>query len=147
MDASGGNDDAIDPDGPPDGVMLEDDEELLWRQVPPSWCDEEGPSSQAFRPTSKDRKRLSTARGSMISAQDAFQRHVDNGGQSSGSWAVSTGEARFATVPAWWDGGRTQGLPADHASLYFGGKSRGQQETASKVLRARAHERGCQFMP
>jgi hypothetical protein len=134
----------IDPDGPAEGPPLSDEQELLWRQALPAWVHDDVPTSQVFRPTTKDRKRLSTARTTLISAHEAYERHVATGFATQGTWAISVGEAEAAGVPAHADGG-LRGLPADHASLYFGGKSRSQMESAAKRLRHAALQHGRQY--
>jgi hypothetical protein len=133
----------IDPDGPAEGPPLTDTSELLWRQVHPSWMQQGVPTSQAWYPTPKDRKRLSTARSSMIDAEAAYERHLAEERKTEGTWAVTVAEADEAATSAHHDGG-SNGLPDDHASLYFGGKNRNAMERASKFLRAAANTRGRQ---
>jgi hypothetical protein len=136
----------VDPDGDPEGEKLEDSDQLLWRQVRPEWCDD-GLSYQGFKPGSRDGKRLSTSQSSLISARAAYERHTQEYGRpSGGTWAISVGEAEEATVPAYDDGGIGD-LPEDHASLYFGKKSRSQIKSAAMRLAVFADERGCQYDP
>ncbi|MDP8999470.1 MAG: hypothetical protein M3O46_05100 [Myxococcota bacterium] len=74
---------------------LSDDEELLFRQVHPSFVRDGRPSSQAFRPTAKDEGKLSVARGSLTTAAGAFELHTAGLGlPSAGTWAVTVGECR-----------------------------------------------------
>ncbi len=76
-------------------VPLSDDEELLFRQVHPSFVRDGRPSSQAFRPTAKDAGKLSVARGSLTTPEGAFKLHTEGLRlQSAGTWAVSVGECR-----------------------------------------------------
>jgi hypothetical protein len=130
------------PDDPPEGEKLTERDELLWRQVPPIWL-EGVPTRLAFRPTPKDKKRLSTARSSMIDARAAYEEHT---GTSAGTWAISVGEADDAGAPAYWDG-EICGLPEHHASLYFGGQSLRKIDDISKALRSFVNGRGCQYRP
>jgi hypothetical protein len=76
-------------------VPLSDDEELLFRQVHPSFVRDGRPSSQAFRPTAKDAGKLSVSRGSLTTPDRAFKLHTEGLGlRSAGTWAVSVGECR-----------------------------------------------------
>lgn len=125
--------------------VLTDDDELLFRQVHPNWMKGDEPSSQAFKPTSKDAGRLSVARGSMTTAEAAFDLHTGAMGLvSAGTWAVNVGEvsrdpvslsalgdAVFEPVPD----------PA-HALIDFGGLARREVEIKAKLLLAAARSRG-----
>ena len=74
--------------------MLDDPEELLFRQVPPSWVDDGEPTSQAFRPTKKDEGELSVALGSLTTPEGAYVHHtLVLKLQSAGTWAVTVAEA------------------------------------------------------
>lgn len=132
----------VEPDGPADGEPLTDLHELLLRSCHPQYVDQGVPSADAFKPIKADRKRLSTLRRSMVTPAQACQARVDHGRKTAGAWAVSVGEAAAADVPAFHDGG-LRGLPPAHASLYFGGKDKGEQETAAKLLVEAARSRGC----
>jgi hypothetical protein len=56
--------------------ILTDTEEMLFRQVHPSWVDDGVPSSQASIPTKKDEGELSIARGSLTTAEAAFKNYT-----------------------------------------------------------------------
>ena len=72
---------------------LDDAEELLFRQVHPSFVRDGRPSSQAFRPTKKDEKKLSVARGALTDAKAAYELHVGaKKAGSVGTWGVTVGE-------------------------------------------------------
>src|SRR5438309_2009863 len=99
---------------------------MMYRQVHPNWVDDGRPSSQAFRPTKKDEKMLSVARGSMTSPEGAFRHYRETRGlQSAGTWGVTVGEAGAVEL----------GCPADpvpgdpcHALIDFRGLSRGKAQ-------------------
>jgi hypothetical protein len=55
-------------------VPLADDEELLFRQVHPSFVRDGRPSSQAFRPTPKDDRKLSVARGALTTPAASYEQ-------------------------------------------------------------------------
>ena len=52
------------------------DDTLLLRQVNPAWIQDGRITSQVFRPTPKDSKRLSVYDGDQISAEDAWSHYV-----------------------------------------------------------------------
>ena len=75
--------------------VLDDSQEQLFRQVHPSFLREERPSSQAFKPTPKDEKQLSVARGALTDSVQAYDLHVKAKElKSAGTWAVTVGEAQ-----------------------------------------------------
>ena len=81
---------------------LSDDEELLFRQVHPSFVRDGRPSSQAFRPTAKDEGKLSVARGSLTTPAGAFEVHTTGLGlPSAGTWAVTVGECDAVAELRW----------------------------------------------
>jgi hypothetical protein len=112
-----------DPDGPPLGIPLTKPDELLWRQVAIAFQDQGVPTYQAFCPTKKDRKRLSTRRSEVMTAETAYSEHRAANGSTAGTWGVTVAEAEGSGTPAY-DDSSLPGVPRGHASLYFGGKSR-----------------------
>jgi hypothetical protein len=80
---------------------LSDDTELLFRQVNPGFVRDGRIGSQAFRPTPKDQRMLSVARGALTTAEAAFVRHTECLKLSSaGTWAVTVGECAELGLPA-----------------------------------------------
>lgn len=74
---------------------------LLLRQVTPSWMQKGQVSSQAFRPTPKDGKKLSVYDGDQITAEKAWEHFSRMLGFSSvGVLAVSVAECASAELPA-----------------------------------------------
>jgi hypothetical protein len=74
---------------------LSDLEELLFRQVHPSFVRDGRPSSQACRPTLKDAGKLSVAQNAITTAQAAYDLYTSGRGYASaGTWAVTVGECR-----------------------------------------------------
>ena len=51
-------------------------ESMLYRQVHPSWIDDGRPTSQAFKPTKKDKKKMSVDDSGIVSAEKAFEIHT-----------------------------------------------------------------------
>lgn len=128
---------------------LADADELLWRNVHPSWVEADGKiSSQAFRPTSKDGGLLSTARSSKVTAAEHYDEHtVARGLASSGIWAVSVGEATALSLPSLYDehsAAIPQRAPKGHTSIDFTGLSGGAARKAGGTLRDHAEARGKQ---
>ncbi len=68
--------------------------ELLYRQVHPSFIQNERISSQAFRPNEDDERKLSVSRESLTTAKDAFTLYTEAKKlRSIGVWAVSVSES------------------------------------------------------
>lgn len=115
-------------------ARLEDQDELLHRQVHPHmWKVVEGrPSSSAFRPSKKDDGQLSVARGSKVSAEEAYRRYVARGLSSSGVWST-VAEVTAVGLVAYDDP-----LPDDdaHAFIDFRDHKRGEIEHISNKLRS-----------
>jgi len=132
-------------DGAAAAVQLADLDELLFRQVHPSWVRDAEPTSQAFKPTPKDTGRLSVARASMTTAEAAFQLHTRSRGfGSEGTWAVTLEEVRRAPIslPAFHDPLTEPVADPAHAYIDFTGRSRKEIETKAKLLLAAARARG-----
>lgn len=116
---------------------------LLFRQVNPSWIQNERVTSQAFKPTPKDGNELSVYDGDLISAQDSWQHFTDQGMKSVGVLAVSVAETEACGLSARPD---PEPFP-EHAVIDFTGLGSNQIEKAAKKLRGLAAERGFQFQP
>ena len=68
---------------------------LLLRQVNPAWVQTGRITSQVFKPTPKDGKRLSVYDGDQISPKDSWTHYKDTlGFESVGVVAVTVGECR-----------------------------------------------------
>lgn len=127
---------------------LTDRSELLMRQVHESWMDKGRPASQAFRPTPKDKKLLSTARQSLTTAQEAYELHVGPKACSSvGVWGLSVEEVELTTLAAFADPVETPVPDSAHAVVDFNPVGTSQAVKISKVLAAKARERGCLYRP
>jgi hypothetical protein len=129
-----------------DPKPLADDDEVLFRQVHPSFVRDGRPSSQAFRPTPKDQGRLSVARGSLTTAAGAFQHYTERLRLSSaGTWGLTVGECREQGLPAVADPltapPETVADPA-HAVIDFTAHSGSQAEAKGTRLARKAFERG-----
>ena len=116
----------------------------LWRQIHPSFLIGDQASSQAFRPTPKDKDRLSFDDGDQITAEDAWRRHASERNlRSIGVLSVTPQECDgegLEVIP--------DGVPEpEHVSVNFAGKTNGERKTISKYLRDFAMARGWQVGP
>jgi len=115
---------------------------LLLRQVNPSWIQEGRITSQVFRPTPKDKKRLSVYDGDLITAEKAW-KHFTNELQfaSVGVMAVTVHECNAQNLPAAPD---PEPFPA-HAVIKFDNLSPSQIAKKAKHLKKAAETRGWQY--
>lgn len=130
----------------PRGPKLEDDAELVLRQVHPMFVQEGRVTSQAFRPSKSDVGLLSVARASHTTAEDAFRLHTEGKKLASvGVWGLSVADCRSESLAVFAD--PEPGPPPDpaHALLDFRGLTRSEAEARSKRLLVRANERGRQY--
>ena len=118
------------------------DDTLLLRQVNPAWIQAGRITSQVFRPTPKDLKRLSVYDGDQISAEDAWSHYVKELRLSSdGVVAVTVSECDKQDLPVTPD-------PApfpEHVVIEFDGCSNSQIRTKAKLLTRIAETRGWQY--
>ena len=114
------------------------DATLMLRQIHPSFIKQGQITSQAFRPTIKDNKRLSVYDNDKISAEKAYEHYTKMLlKRSVGVMAVSVKECNDLSLPALSD-------PApfpEHALIDFSDYSYPQSEKLAKKLRQKAVER------
>ena len=117
---------------------------LLHRQVSAAYLQHEEITSQVFKPTGKDNKRLSVYDGSQISAADAWKHYVQAlSYRSIGVVAVTVQESTDLQL-----GVKDDPAPfAGHAVIDFTGFSRSQIERKADSLKQLAVQRGWQFGP
>ncbi|MBX7057944.1 MAG: hypothetical protein K1X75_07745 [Leptospirales bacterium] len=112
---------------------------LLLRQVNPAWIQGGRITSQVFKPTPKDQKRLSVYDGDRISAEDSWKHYTQSVGYSAvGVVAVSVGECGRQELPAEAD---PEAFP-EHVTINFGDFSNAQIEKKAKYLKQAALRRG-----
>lgn len=125
---------------------LSDTNELLFRQVHPSFVRDGRPTGQAFRPTKKDDGRLSVARSSLTTAEQAFHLHtVSLSLPSDGTWAVSVSECGQHELKAYPDPVKSppeQVADPAHAFIDFRGLSNSRIESKATQLRNDSLVRG-----
>ncbi len=116
----------------------------LLRQIHPSFLNGNQASTQAFRPTPKDKDLLSFDDGDQITAQAAWQRYIkERGLRSAGVLAVTVQECEREDLEVMPDAVHDP----EHVSVNFAGKTNGQRKTISKHLRDFAMARGWQVGP
>lgn len=115
---------------------------LLLRQVNPAWVQSGRVTSQVFRPTPKDQRRLSVYDGDQITALEAWRHFTETLGYTSvGVLGVSVDECRSLRLDAEPDPGP---FP-EHAVIAFGELNNTQIEKKAKQLRGFAQARGWQY--
>lgn len=126
------------------GPLLEDSDELLYRQVHPSWVQAGRPTSQAFRPTPKDAGLLSVSRGAFTTAEAAFRLHTEQKMlASAGVWSVSVGDCGAADRPVHADPVEVPIPDPAHAVVDFQGLNDPKAKAAAQLLKAKAV---CQYV-
>jgi hypothetical protein len=120
-------------------LSLSDFDEVLFRQVNPTWTKSDGTiSSQAFKPTKKDNGKLSVDRSSKSTAQAAFEHHQAVG-VSCCVIGVTVGEVSDLGLASFDD--PTIEKPA-HAYIDMSNKTRSELEGLAGRLRDLATQRG-----
>lgn len=116
-----------------------DEETPLYRQIHPSWIQQDRVTSQAFRPSPKDADLLSVYDGDQISAVAAWEHYTRVLGHLSvGVLAVTVGECKSIELTARPD---PEPFP-EHAIIDFRGYSNREKEKRAKILRNFAEQRG-----
>jgi hypothetical protein len=115
---------------------------LLLRQVNPSWVQEGRVTSQVFKPTAKDERRLSVYDGDQITAETSWRHYTETlGFRSVGVLAVTVEECETLDLTA-----ESDPQPfAEHAVIKFGDLSTSQIEKKAKRLKMAAEIRGWQY--
>lgn len=117
---------------------------LLYRQVHPAWLQNGRITSQVFRPTPKDQKRLSIDDGDLISAEDSWKHFSQTlGHNSKGVMAVTLEECTgvgLQVVP--------DPIPhLAHAFVDFTPYNENETIRKAKQLKQSAEFRGWQYHP
>jgi hypothetical protein len=111
---------------------------LLLRQIHPLFVQQERVTSQAFRPTPKDQKKLSVYDGDLITAERSWLHFRDRGLQSVGVLAVTVEECMKEELVA-------RSSPEhflEHAEIDFLEFTPRECEKKGKRLRSAAEVRG-----
>lgn len=124
---------------------LSDLDEVMLRQVHPSFIEDGEPSSQPFRPTPKDDSQLSVDRGSMTTAKESYDLYVSGRLSSIAVYGVSVGEFGDEGVACHPDPiVAAQGTAANQAHAYadYSVHTDGKQKTVAKRIKLKAIARG-----
>lgn len=122
--------------------MTHDERDLLLRQVHSSFVKDNQITSQAFRPTPKDKHLLSFDDGNRINAERAWQRHNNLPNCTSiGVAALHITECEEQDLDIIYDG---KPYP-EHVSLSFQNHNPKAQRRIAKKLRDKAVKRGWLF--
>jgi len=121
---------------------LDDDDELLLRQVIPIWVQEGRPTSRAFRPNSNDGGYLSSDRNSVTTPREAYEAYLARQRRSAGVWGLTVGELANENLPSYSD--PLNDDPA-HAVTDFSACAEKEQRNKSKRLQVCALDRGCLY--
>ncbi len=116
--------------------------ELLFRQVRSEWIQEGRPSSCAFEPNSGDDGLLSSDRGSITTAREAFDAYIALGRQTGGVFAVTVGEYASNGIVAYSDPLEDNNA---HAICDFSPFPKNGWKKISRKLRSIAGDRRCQY--
>lgn len=120
---------------------IEDESEIQFRQVHPSWIENDLPSRLAFIPTKKDENLLSMDRSATTTAKDSFDDFIAMGLSSGAVFGLTPQE--FSEGPYVVDCYESP-LPHNphHSHADFGNMTNGEKKTKSQELRRQAISRG-----
>ncbi len=119
-------------------------DKYLYRNIHPDWLHSGEPSSQAYKPTTKDKGMLSCHDGDLISAEDSWNLHARQMKlKSTGVMAITTGECEQLALSVVPD---PDTFP-EHILIDFLGLSRRQAEKKADSLKIGANSRGWQYGP
>lgn len=132
--------------------LLDDEQEVLFRQIHPSFLQGAelssipfAPTSQAFCPTPKDDGFLSVDRASKTSAVESFKLFNANGNSSVAVYGVTVGEFKSEAIPCIDDpleASKDQAANPAHALADYTHHTSGQQKNKAKRLKQKAINRG-----
>lgn len=125
---------------------LEEKNEVLFRQIHPSFMEDNEPSSDRFRPSVRDQHRLSVDRSALTTAAEAHARFVSGGRKSVAVFGLSVGEFDAENIPCSEDP-----IPASanepenpaHALADYAAHELATQKLVAKRLKRLAVARGC----
>ena len=125
--------------------MLTDDDEVLLRQIHPSFVQAGEPSSQPFAPTPKDDNKLSVDRGTMTTPAASHALFTGNGHASVAVYGLSVGEFGEENLPCHSDplaATATEAANPAHAYADYAAHVPAQQKNRAKRLKRHALARG-----
>lgn len=124
---------------------LADGDEVLFRQVHPSFIDEGHPSSQTFTPTPKDDGKLSVDRSSLTTAADSHALFVGDGNASDAVYGLTVAEfsrEALACVSDPLEAAEKHSANPAHAYADYTAHKASAQKAKAKRLKLKAIARG-----
>lgn len=124
---------------------LSDADEVLFRQIHPSFMEDGEPSSQPFMPTPKDQNQLSVDRGSITTAKASHDLFLSAGLISAAVYGVTVGEFEEHAIACAADPiVATEEVSANPAHAYadYSPHATNKQKTLAKRIKQRALARG-----
>lgn len=122
-------------------TKIDDQDEVQFRQVNPSWMEEDSPSRQAFIPTRKDDGKLSLDRSASTTAKQAYDDFRSLGLNSEGVFGITPGECGEDPNPIECFESPLENNP-HHSHADFNGLTKSQKKAKSQELRRKAISRG-----
>lgn len=130
--------------------QLANDDEVLFRQVHPTFMQDGQPSSQPFMPTDKDNNLLSVDRSSLTTAEASYLIFTGDGNQSIGVYGINVGEFKEHALPCVSDpimASENKLANPAHAYADYSQYGTNKQKTLAKRLKLRAIARGKLYSP
>lgn len=122
-------------------TKIDDPDEVQFRQVNPSWMQDDAPSRQAFEPTKKDDGKLSLDRSASTTPKKAHDDFTALGLRSQAVFGITPRECDEEPTPISCYESPLQNNP-HHSHADFDGLSRGERKKKSLELRRYAIARG-----
>lgn len=129
---------------------LTDKAELLFRQIHPNFLENGEPSSDRFRPSAKDKNKLSLDRSSLTTPEKSHALYTSNGLQSAAVFGLSVEEFESETISCHSDPvdeTETSAANPAHALADYGLHTEQKQKLIAKKLKRLAISRGCLYPP
>lgn len=126
---------------------LDDENELLFRQVHPNFIVDGQLSSAPFRPTPKDGDKLSVDRSAIATAAESHALYTSNGFSSVAVYALNVKEFQDEAVRCVADpvpASEQQAANPAHAYADYSGHGSAKQKTIAQRLKIKAVARGRQ---
>lgn len=122
-------------------TKIDDPDELQFRQINPSWMEDDGPSRLAFIPTKKDDGKLSLDRSATTDAKNSFEDFKSLGLNSDGVFGLTPREMESEPCPVeCFESPLANNRHHSHAE--FTGLTNGEKKKKSQDLRRKALARG-----
>lgn len=122
-------------------TRIDDLDEVQFRQVNPSWMEEDEPSRLAFIPTKKDGGQLSLDRSATTTAKQSYDDFRALGLNSDGVFGLTPREFKESPNPVECFASPQSNNP-HHSHAEFNGLSNSQKKAKSQELRRNAIARG-----